>query len=425
MLTLISVLFIAIAVGIPISYSIALSGTFYLLFESALPIMVVAQRMVVGVDSFSLLAIPLFLLAGSLMAEGDITPRIMKLASALVGHIRGGMAMVMVMSCMFFGAISGSGVADVAAIGSIMLPAMKEQGYKPAFSASLLGCAGSLGTIIPPSIVMVILGVSMGTSIGKLFLGGFVPGILAGGALMLCSYVIANKDNYPRMPKASVSEKWEALRGAFLPMMTPAIIIVGILQGIFTATEAGAVAALYALILSKFVYKKITWSRVLSICMEVARTSSVVLFIIAAASLFGWILTAEDIPQKLATAILSVSGNYWVILLLFNLLLLMLGMFMETIAIILIIVPIFMPIMQQIGVDPIHLGLIICVNMALGANSPPLGVDLMAACKVAGIEYEESFSYIFIFLAAMLAILVIVVAFPQIVTFIPNLLITE
>ena len=418
-------LIIAILIAIPISYSIAISGTLYLLWESTLPLLVIAQRMVVGVDSFTLLAIPLFLLAGALMAEGDITPRIKRFASSMVGHIRGGMAMVMVVSCMFFGAISGSGVADVAAIGSIMLPAMKDQKYRPAFSASLLGCAGALATIIPPSIVMVILGVTMGTSIGKLFLAGFIPGILAGGSLMAISYYFASKENYPRLPKADWRERLEAFKGAFLPMVTPAIIIVGILKGIFTATEAGAVAALYALILSKYVYKKLSWHRFFEICLEVARISAVVLFIIAAASLFGWILTSQDIPQKLAQAILSVSDNYWAVLLFFNLMLLALGTFMETTAIILIVIPIFMPVMTQIGVDPIHLGVMVCVNMAIGANTPPLGVDLMTACKVANIPYENSFRYIFFFLAAMTLVLMLIIGIPELSTWLPNLLIAE
>ncbi|MDO9508244.1 MAG: TRAP transporter large permease [Thermovirgaceae bacterium] len=422
MLTLLGVMFGAVILGVPIAFAIAASGTAYLLFESTVPIMVVAQRMVVGVDSFTLLAIPLFLLAGALMAEGDITPRIMRFASSLVGHIPGGMAMVMVTSCMLFGAISGSGVADVAAIGSIMLPAMKEQGYKKPFSAALLGCAGSLGTIIPPSIIMVVLGVSMGASIGKLFLGGILPGLLTGGALMLLSYVFAIRDHYPRLPKADIKEVFDSFKGAILPLLTPGIIIGGILKGVFTATEAGAVAAFYALVLSMFVYRKVTPSRLLKICLEVALTSSVVLFIIAAANLFGWVLTVEDIPQKVAAAILSISHNYWIIMILFNLLLLALGMFMETIAIVIILVPIFLPIMLQLGVDPIHLGVMMCVNLAIGANTPPLGVDLITACKVADIPYEDSFRYITPFLGAMILALILIIAFPGIVTFIPNLL---
>lgn len=421
MITLLVVMIVTILLGVPIAFSIAISGVFYLVFESTVPVLVLAQRMVVGVDSFTLLAIPLFLLAGAVMAEGGITPRIMRLAATLVGHIPGGMAIVMVVSCMLFGAISGSGVADVAAIGSIMLPAMKTQGYRQPFSAALLGCAGSLGTIIPPSIVMVVLGVSMGVSIGKLFLGGIIPGLLTGGALMIISCVFSVKEDYPRLPRAKGSEVLQALRGATLPLLTPAIIIGGIVKGIFTATEAGAVAVLYAFFLSVFVYRKVSWRRFFEICLEVGRMSSVVLFIIAAASLFGWILTVEDIPQKVAAALLSVSDNYWVILALFNLLLLILGMFMETIAIIIIMVPIFFPIMQQMGVDPIHFGVMVCVNLAVGANTPPLGVDLLAACKVAGIPYEDSFRYILPFLGAMVAALVLIIAIPELVTAIPNM----
>lgn len=422
MLTLLGVLFGGIFIGIPIAFSIAVSGMAYLLFESTVPLLVVAQRMVVGVDSFTLLAIPLFVLAGALMAEGDITPRIMRFASSMVGHIPGGLAMVMVVSCMLFGAISGSGVADVVAIGSILLPAMKQQGYKQPFSAALLGCSGALGTIIPPSIVMVVLGVSMGTSIGKLFLGGVVPGILTGLGLMVTSYFISLREDYPRLEKAPWSEVFESFRAAILPLLTPAIIIGGILKGIFTATEAGGVAAFYALLLSMFVYRKLTWRRFFEICLETARTSAVVLFLIAAASLFGWVLAAENIPQMVANAMLSVSTNYWVVLLMFNALLLLLGMFMETIAIVLIVVPIFSPILTQMGVDPVHLGVMVCVNLAIGANTPPLGVDLLAACKVADIPYDSSFRYLLPFVGSMILALVLIIAFPAIVTLLPNLL---
>lgn len=421
MLTLLGLLFGGLLIGVPIAYSIAISGMGYLLFESSVPLLVVAQRMVVGVDSFTLLAIPLFILAGALMAEGGITPRIMRFASAMVGHIPGGLAMVMVVSCMLFGAISGSGVADVVAIGSIMLPAMKQQGYHPPFSAALLGCGGSLGTIIPPSIVMVVLGVSMGTSIGKLFLGGVIPGILAGLGLMIISYIIARKEKYPRLERASFKEVTESFGAALLPLLTPGIIIGGILKGIFTATEAGAVAAFYALILSMYVYRKLSWKRFFEICIETAHTSAAVLFLIAAASLFGWILAAENIPQAVAKAMLALSNNYWVILLLFNLLLLVLGMFMETIAIVLIVIPIFFPILQQMGVDPIHFGVMVCVNLAIGANTPPLGVDLIAACKVAGIPYESSFKYLLPFIGSMIFVLVLIILFPGIVTLLPDL----
>ncbi|MGI6783110.1 MAG: TRAP transporter large permease [Aminivibrio sp.] len=421
MLTLLGVLFGGIFIGIPVAYAVAVSGMAYLIFESAVPLLVVAQRMVVGVDSFTLLAIPLFVLAGALMAEGDITPRLMKFASNMVGHIPGGLAMVMVVSCMLFGAISGSGVANVVAIGSILLPTMKEQGYEPPFSAALLGCGGSLGTVIPPSITLVIIGVSMGASIGKLFVGGFIPGVITGLGLMTVSYFAAIKRNYPRLERASWREKWTSFRRAFFPLLTPVIIIGGILGGVFTATEAGAVASLYALILSKYVYKKLSWGRFFAICLDTARTSAVVLFLIGSASLFGWILSAENIPQKVASAMFSLSTNYWVLLILFNFLLLVLGMFMETIAIVLIIIPIFGPVMQQMGMDPIHLGVMVCLNLAIGANTPPLGVDLMAACKLADIPYSSSFRPLMPLLGAMILALALVAVFPGLVTFLPNL----
>lgn len=324
---------------------------------------------------------------------------------------------------MFFGAISGSGVADVAAIGSILLPAMKDQGYKPPFSATLLGCSGALATVIPPSIVMVILGVTMGVSIGKLFLGGILPGVATGTALMAIAYLFSVKEKYPRLPKATWGERLSTFQSALLPLLAPVIILGGILKGIFTATEAGGVAALYALVLSMFVYRKVTVKRLFGISLEVARVSAVVLFIIAAANLFGWILASEDIPQKVANFILSISTNYWIVLLLFNLLLLILGMFMETIAIIIIVLPIFFPIMSQLGMDPIHLGVMVCVNLAIGANTPPLGVDLIAACKIANVRYEDSFRFLGPFLGAMALILVLMVAFPPFVTWIPDLFI--
>jgi len=423
MLILLAVLFVALIAGIPVAFAIAISSAAYLILFSGVPLLAIAQRMVVGVDSFTLLAIPLFLLAGELMARGDITPRIVKFTATLVGHIPGGMAMVMAISCMFFGAISGSGVADVVAIGFILLPAMNEQGYKKPFSAALLGCSGALATIIPPSIVMVVIGVTTGVSIGKLFLGGFVPGIMAGAGFMIISYVYAIKEKYPRMEKVSWKERWIAFKMALLPLLAPAIILGGILLGIFTATEAGGIAALYALILAIFVYKKVSLSELFEVGISVARTSAVILFIIAAANLFGWVVAAEDIPQKVATLMLSISGNYWVILILFNILLLILGMFMETIAIIIIVLPIFLPIFNMLGVDLIHLGLMVCVNLAIGANTPPLGVDLIAACRISDVKYESTFEYLPSFLTVMVLVLALITVFPQLVLLIPNLLI--
>ena len=420
MTMLLGSMLLLMAIGIPVAFSIAISGVAYLTFFQSVPIAAIAQRMVVGVDSFTLLAIPLFLMAGTLMAKGDITPKIMRLASILVGRIPGGLAMVLVVSCMLFGAISGSGIADVAAIGSIVVPMMREQKYSMPFTASLLGCAGSLGTIIPPSIVMVILGVTMGVSIGRLFLAGIIPGILLGLGLMALSWFFAKKEKYPCGATPTRREVIQTLKEAILPMGAPLIIIIGFRSGIFTATETGAVAALYALVLSGFIYRKLSLKDFLDVCYSVALTSASVLFIISAASLFGWILALEEIPQKVASTILSISNDYWSVLLFFNLLLLVLGTFMESIAIIIIIVPVFMPVMMQLGIDPIHLGVMIAVNLAIGANSPPLGVDLMTACKITEIPYSSSFRYIYPFLGVMALVLLLIIFFPGLSTWIPN-----
>jgi tripartite ATP-independent transporter DctM subunit len=377
--------------------------------------------MTLGIDSFPLLAIPLFLLAGMLMSEANITTRIIAFANALVGRITGGLAMVMVISCMFFGAISGSGVADVTAIGSLMLPAMDQQGYKKGLSASLLGCAGSLGTVIPPSIVMIILGVTTGTSIGKLYLGGFIPGVFTGFCLMALAWVYATRMHLPPGEPFAVGKVVTAFRQAFLSLLTPVIIIGGIITGVFTATEAAAAASAYALLLGLFVYRSLRLSQLPGIFLRVAETTGIILFIISAAALFGWILAAEQIPQRLAAFFLSISQNYYVLLILINVLLLILGTFMETIAIIIIVVPVLMPLVTSLGMDPVHFGVMVTVNMAIGANTPPVGVDLIAACKVGQTTLDDAMPYIWPFVASMTFALICVTFIPPLVTFIPQM----
>ena len=421
MLVLIGSFFLAVTLGIPISMSIGVSAVLYLLCYGSISLAVIAQQMTLGIDSFPLLAIPLFLLAGMIMSEANITTRIIGFANALVGRITGGLAMVMVISCMFFGAISGSGVADVTAIGSLMLPAMDQQGYKKGLSASLLGCAGSLGTVIPPSIVMIILGVTTGTSIGKLYLGGFIPGVFTGLCLMGLAWVYAKRMHLPPGEPFAVGKVVTAFRQAFLSLLTPVIIIGGIITGVFTATEAAAAASAYALLLGLFVYRSLKLSQLPSIFLRVAETTGIILFIISAAALFGWILAAEQIPQRLAAFFLSISQNYYVLLILINVLLLILGTFMETIAIIIIVVPVLMPLVTSLGMDPVHFGVMVTVNMAIGANTPPVGVDLIAACKVGQTTLDDAMPYIWPFVGAMTVALICVTFIPPLVTFIPQM----
>jgi len=421
MLALIGGFFLAVALGIPISVAIGLSAVLYLLLYSSVSPAIIAQQMTIGIDSFPLLAIPLFLLAGMIMSEAEITPRIIRFADALVGRIAGGLAMVMVISCMFFGAISGSGVADVTAIGSLMLPAMDRQGYRKGLSASLLGCAGSLGTVIPPSIVMIILGVTTGTSIGKLYLGGFIPGLVTGACLMALAWVYATRMNLPPGELFSLAKVVASFRQAFLSLLTPVIIIGGIVTGVFTATEAAAVASAYALALGLCVYRTLRLSQLPGIFLRVAETTGIILFIIAAAALFGWILAAEQIPQLMAQFFLGITQNYYLLLLLINALLLILGTFMETIAIIIIVVPVLMPLVVSLGMDPIHFGVMVTVNLAIGANTPPVGVDLIAACKVGRTTLDEAMPYIWPFVGAMTAALIFITFVPQLTTFIPRM----
>lgn len=420
MLVLTIALLFFISINIPLAISIGLSSLVYILLTQTIPLTLIAQRMVAGVDSFPLLAIPFFLFAGSLMAEAKITPRIMQLANAFVGKIKGGLAMVMVSSCMLFGAISGSGVADVVAIGSIILPAMKKSGYKPEFSVSLLGCSGALATIIPPSVVMVILGVTTGTSIGKLFLGGIIPGIITGFSLMVLAYFFSIKRKDEQEKPFSLRKVLYAFKDAFLSLMMPLIIIGGILTGVFTPTEAAIAAVAYALFLGIFIYRTIKIEQLPGMILSTVETSATILFIIASASIFGWVLAAEQIPQHFASGLFSLTNNYYLVIFLINIMLLILGMFMETIAIIIIVVPVLMPIINSIGMDPVHFGVMLAVNLAIGANTPPVGVDLLAACRVGGVNLEGTLKYVASFVGIMVIALILIVLFPSLVLLVPN-----
>ena len=420
MLILTIALLFFISINIPLAISIGLSSLIYILLTQTIPLTLIAQRMVAGVDSFPLLAIPFFLFAGSLMAEAKITPRIMQLANAFVGKIKGGLAMVMVSSCMLFGAISGSGVADVVAIGSILLPAMKKSGYKPEFSVSLLGCSGALATIIPPSVVMVILGVTTGTSIGKLFLGGIIPGIITGFSLMILAYFFSIKREDEQEKPFSLRKILYAFKDAFLSLMMPLIIIGGILTGVFTPTEAAIAAVVYALFLGIFIYRTIKINQLPGMILSTVETSATILFIIASASIFGWVLAAEQIPQHFAEGLFSLTNNYYLVIFLINIMLLILGMFMETIAIIIIVVPVLMPVINSIGMDPVHFGVMLAVNLAIGANTPPVGVDLLAACRIGGVNLEGTLKYVASFVGVMVIALILIVLFPSLVLFVPN-----
>jgi tripartite ATP-independent transporter DctM subunit len=297
---------------------------------------------------------------------------------------------------------------------------MKKSGYKPEFSVSLLGCSGALATIIPPSVVMVILGVTTGTSIGKLFLGGIIPGIITGFSLMILAYFFSVKREDEQGKPFSLRKVLYAFKDAFLSLMMPLIIIGGILTGVFTPTEAAIAAVAYALFLGIFIYRTIKIKQLPGMILYTVETSATILFIIASASIFGWVLAAEQIPQHFANGLFSLTNNYYLVILLINIMLLILGMFMETIAIIIIVVPVLMPVVNSLGMDPVHFGVMLAVNLAIGANTPPIGVDLLAACRIGGVNLEGTLRYVVFFVGVMVIALILIVLFPSLVLFVPN-----
>lgn len=414
--TLFGFLFLLLAVGFPIAVALGGAAFLFLFLQTHTPLEIVVQRIVSGVDSFPLLALPFFLLAGLLMERAGITSRIMNLANVLVGHIRGGLSAVCVVASCFFGFISGSGVADTAAIGSIIMPEMVRRGYGKGFTASLQASAGVLGIVIPPSLPIVVLGVAGGIPIGALLLGGIIPGWIAGFLLMLVGIAISRKRGYQGIERVGGwKETWKAAREAVLPLLTPVIILGGILGGVFTPTESAVVATAYALLLGFFVYRSLRFRDLYPIFKEAALASGVIMFIIAAASPFAWIMAINQIPKSLTTFFLSLTSNPFWILILVNTLLLVLGTFMETIAIIIIMAPILLPLITSLGYDPVYFGIIMVLNLAIGGITPPLGVCLITTCRLLKTPYPPPARDLLPFLLAMVASLFLTILFPPLV----------
>ncbi|MCL1874691.1 MAG: TRAP transporter large permease [Synergistaceae bacterium] len=422
-----AVLFVSFAIllilNIPIAIVLGLSSALALFLTSDITLMVVAQRMFTATDSFPLMAIPFFTLAGALMEGGGISSRLINFVNKLVGSISGGLGLACVLTCMFFAAISGSGAATVAAIGSIMIPAMIKAGYDKDFSAAIAASAGSIGVIIPPSIPMVTYGVVGGVSIGSIFLGGFGAGIVVGLSLMAVVYVISKKRGYGGSEeKFSAKAVLKAGADAFWALLMPIIILGGIYGGVFTPTEAAAVAVAYGFIIGVFVYKDLKLRDLPRVFINTAVSTAVVMFIVSTATLFGWLLTRERIPDAIANAILSASQNKYMVLLMINALLLVVGCLMETISAILIMAPIFLPLLTKLGVDPILFGVIMVVNLAIGMFTPPVGVNLFVTCSICDTSLEKLSKALVPFIIAMVIALLAITYIPAISMFLPNLL---
>jgi C4-dicarboxylate transporter DctM subunit len=413
---------VLVFLGMPVSFALGVSSAVFLLYQGV-PLVALPQRMAVSVDSFPLLAVPFFVLTGALMNTGGVTRRIFALANSLVGHITGGLAHVTVVANMFFAGISGAAVADAAALGPVMIDAMHRQGMPKDFAAAVTASASTIGPIIPPSIIMVIYAVTAGgVSIGALFVGGFIPGVIMGLSLMGLIFWFTRRRNYPKNDAFHFAVVVKAFREALLPLLTPAIILGGILEGVFTATEAGAVASVYALVLGTLVYREIRVRDLPKIFAETMITTAMVIFIVATAASFGWIMSYLRVPQLVAETLSALSRNWWVIFMLLNLLYLFLGCIMEAAAIVIMTIPIVMPMLSQVGIDPVHFGVVLAVNMSIGTLTPPVGIVMFVICQIADLTVEAYTRATLPFILLLIAVLFVVTTFPQIVLFLPRLL---
>lgn len=406
--------FVLLLINVPISICIGLSTLLVMLINiDTMPALAtVAQRMAGGLNSFALLAIPFFVLSGLLMGRGGIAKRLIECAMALIGALPGGLALVNVVSCMLFGAISGSAVAATSAIGSFMLPEMKKAGYDPNFSAAVTAAASTTGMLIPPSNILIVYAIaSGGVSIAALFMAGYLPGLMVGFALMLVCYIYAKRKGYPlsaRLPLSVVATKvLAAIPSLFLIFL----VIGGIVGGIFTATEAGAIAVVYSLLLSVGFYREVKVKQLPEILLKSAETTAIVMFLIAASTAMSWVLSIENIPQTLSAFMLNISDNPIIILLLINLLLIAVGAFLDMTPAVLIFTPIFLPVAEQLGMSPIHFGIMIVLNLSIGLCSPPVGAVLFITCAIAKTKLEEIIKPMLPLYAAMFVVLMLVTYF--------------
>ncbi|MFC3417929.1 TRAP transporter large permease [Salinicoccus hispanicus] len=407
-------LLILFLLGVPVAISLGLSSALALFIAGDMPLATVAQRSFVALDSFPLMAIPLFILAGVIMEYGGISQKLINLANALTGHVTGGLAIVTVITTLFFAAISGSSVAATAALGSILIPAMIRRGYHKEFAGGVQAVSGTLGIILPPSIPLILYGVAAGASIGDLFVASMLPGIIIGLGLVVTVFLIAKRRDYTKERKATGKELLKAFWEAIPAVIMPFIILGGIYSGIFTATEAAAVAVVYAFIISVFVYKGIGLSNIRTVLTTATETTASIMFILATAGLFSWILTIENVPQQVAQSITSVTDNTAVFLLLVVVLLLFIGMFMETNASIIILAPILVPIASEIGVDPVHFGVVMIVALALGMVTPPLGLNLFIVGRIGKIRIDQLTRALIPFYIAVIIAIALITFIPQI-----------
>jgi tripartite ATP-independent transporter DctM subunit len=422
LLFLFAALFTLLVMGVPIAISLAGSCLLYVLLTGRVPDVVVMHRMINGVDSFPLLAIPFFILAGNLMNNGGITVRIFDFAKALMGWMRGGLGHVNVGASIVFSGMSGAAVADAGGLGTIEIKAMKDAGYDEEFSVGITAASSTIGPIIPPSLPMVIYGVMASVSVGQLFVAGLVPGLLMGLVLMAMITIISRRRGYTRDAVFSLPVLGHTFKRAFLSLLTPVIIVGGIMTGAFTPTEAAIAAVVYALVLGGVVYRSLTWRRLLKVSMETIETTAVILLIVAGASIFAWILTSNQVTQHVVTLLGPFADNPIATLIIINLVLIVVGCFMETIAAITILVPVLLPVAVTAGVDPVHFGVIMVLNLMIGLLTPPVGMVLYVLSRVSGISFEKCMRGTLPFLVPLVIALLLVTFIPAISLWLPTLI---
>ena len=408
--------------GMPISISLGLTVLTFLFFLTDVPTEAVALKLFTGIEKFEIMAIPFFILAGNFLTHGGVAKRMINFATALVGHLNGGLALGGIVACALFAAVSGSSPATVVAIGSILLPAMVKQGYPMKFGVGVIGTAGGLGILIPPSIVMVIYAVSTNSSIGQLFIAGIIPGILLAITLMTVTWFVAKKRNYPRQPRASFKDVVRSFRESVWGLFLIVVVIGGIYSGMFTPTEAAAMSAVYAFFVSVFVYKDLGMKDMPRVLLSSASMSAMLLYIITNAVLFSFLLTSEQVPQELTTWMVGLGLSSVTFLIFVNILLLVAGNFMEPSSILLITAPLLFPMAMELGIDPIHLGVLMTVNMEIGMITPPVGLNLYVASGISKLGLTETTKACMPWILVMLVYLMVITYVPQISLWLPNLL---
>ncbi len=409
--------------GMPIFISMGISSFIYILtFHDKIPLLVIPTNMIGMLDSYGFLAIPFFFLAGDLMNTGGITKRLVDFAAALVGHIKGGLSHVSIIANMIMAGVSGSAIADASATGSVLIPAMKKDGYPAAYSAAVVAAAATIGPIIPPSIPMVIYGLLVNVSIGKLFLAGAVPGFLMGLYLIITSYLISKKRNFPARPRATFQQMVLALLRSSFAIMMPLIIILGIVMGIVTPTEAGVVAVFYALFVGIFIYRELHWKDIPKIFTESMISSSYIMIILASSGVFSWLIASMGAGEILVRFFTSMSTNKWVILAILNVFFLLWGCVLDPNTGLVVVVPMLMPLIEKLGIDPVHFGVVIILNLMIGLVTPPVGFLAYLTTTIAGAKFEQVVKESWVFILALILALITSTFFPGLVLWLPRTL---